>query len=302
MASNPPSLRDVFNREVKKAVADFPALEGRFVFVNVAEDQTIASIDAAKTPLFRPEQFNYVAAQIATGAKDSGTSQATKVKEAGLSILAFVPLPYKIFAGRDQDDEMEAVAEFDHELGHLVVEGAFSSPDKIFRETAADIFAALRHVQRYGGASRAAEKGGWHRAFDFIMSGDADHFTTFGLDAAAAVQDAATLTPQQAAELARKLAQAHTPDAATISRLTEAFAPARDVMQATRNAEATLKEIARITLESGDDAIFRLGSRALRPFLDDQVGTIHLAGPEWDDVRRRIADHREPPPQARFSP
>jgi len=295
----PTTLRDVFNREVATAIADFPELKGRFVFINIPDDQTIASIEQGRTLLAAPEQFNYVAAQIAGSAKASGTSLATKVKAANLDVLAFMPLPYSIFAGRDQSGEMEAVAEFNHELGHLVVDGAFSAADTCYKETAADVFAALRHIQRYGDDSRATSKAGWYRAFDFIMTGDAGHFSTFGLDALAALQadgtNIAALTPSQTAALAKTIADDHAPDADAQARLTAAFKPAREVMQESREVQTCLKEIARLSLETEEEDTFRTGERALRHFLNGQVPTMPLTGHEWDDIRKKIAARKASP-------
>ena len=49
-------------------------------------------------------------------------------------------------------EEVRRIATFDHETGHLVVESGLSSPSvtQHLAECAADAYAVLRHVQRFG--------------------------------------------------------------------------------------------------------------------------------------------------------
>lgn len=290
--SSTPSLRDVFNREVRKAAEDFPALKGRFLFVNADDGQTIAAIEPGKTGLQGTNDIGIIAAKMAEGVKESGTPIATKMADINLDVLVFTNLPYRMFAGIDQPGEMETVAAFDHELGHLLVPGAFSSNDKLYRETAADCFAALRHIQRYGDDSRAIQRAGWHRAFSFVLSGDAEHFTSFALDEIGRLRgtlDIAALTPAQTVAFAQLLAEEFTVHADVMAALEGKFAPARQLLQETHDIGRALKAIADIAL-AGDWHAYRLGSRALEPLLHGDVPTVDLSGADWDAVRASMKE------------
>lgn len=291
-------LREVFNREVQKATDDFPALKGRFLFINLPDEQTVISIEAGKTGLQSDRQLQRIVSEIAHNADEAGSSMATKLP-VGLNVMAYTPLPFKMFTGRDQSDEMETLAVFDHELGHLVVGGAFASEDSCYRETAADVFAVLRHVQRYGDESRAIEKAGWRRAFDFVMSGDRGHFTTIALDEVSRLTDKLdikAMTPDQTIKLAQRVALEHTPHFDATDIVGASFEPVRLVRERTGSIEASLKVLADIALAS-DNAYytFKIGSRVLKPFLNDEVRDgnnqpILLKGAYWDKVRQELAE------------
>ncbi len=292
------SLREIFNHEVQKATEDFPQLKGRFLFINLPDADTVISVDPSRVNL-RHGELQHIADSIAATAEKAGSSLATKIPNTGLSVMAYTPLPFKMFTGRDQSDVMESMAVFDHELGHLVVEGAFFSKDSCYRETAADTFAVLRHIQRYGDESRAIEKAGWRRAFDFVMSGDRGHFTTLAIDELAQLKDKLdikAMTPDQTIKLAQRLSLEHTPHFDATDTISAAFRPVRQAMQQSENIETALKVLADIALAS-DNAYytFKIGARVLAPFLNGEVQNgngekMLLKGDYWDDVREQMRD------------
>jgi len=295
--SAPKSLTEVFNREVHKAVEDFPELKGRFLFINLPDEQTVVSIEPGRTGLRSKWELQEIADDISNAAAKARSSMASKIPQLDLNVMVYTPLPFKMFTGKDQSHEMETMAVFDHELGHLVVGGAFFSKDSCYRETAADAYAVMRHIQRYGDDSKAIEKAGWRRAFDFVMSGDRGHFTTLALDEIANLRDKldiAAMTPDQTIKLAQRIALEHTPHFDATDTISAAFRPVRQAMQGTGDIETALKALADIALAS-DNAYytFKIGSRVLKPFLNDEVrsadGEIYkLQGKYWDDVRAEM--------------
>lgn len=292
------SLTALFNAEAKKATEDFPELAGRFALVNVPEGEAVTFVDPMRTRLRSQRELDYILGDVAGAAAEAHSSLATKLPN-GLNVLAYTPLPFRMFTGRDQSEDMETLAVIDHELGHLVVGGAFSSKDSCYRETAADAFAVLRHMQRYGDESRAIEKAGWRRAFDFVMTGDRGHFTTLALDELDAVKhkiDIKAMTPDQTMKLAQRIALEHTPHFDATDIIGASFSPVRMVMERSGSVEEGLKALAGIALAS-DNAFytFKIGARVLKPFLNGEVldGRTHqpieLKGDYWDKVRQDLA-------------
>ncbi|MDE1152242.1 MAG: hypothetical protein PW788_06880 [Micavibrio sp.] len=294
----PKSLREIFNREVHKAVEDFPELKGRFLFINLPDQQTVASIEPGRTAIRSQGQLQQIADDVSERAAQARSSLASKIPQLDLNVMAYTPLPFKMFTGKDQSNEMETMAVFDHELGHLVVGGAFFSKDACYRETAADAYAVIRHIQRYGDDSKAIEKAGWRRAFDFVMSGDRGHFTTLAIDEIATLRDKldiTAMTPDQTIKLAQRIALEHTPHFDATDTVSAAFRPVRQAMQGSGDIDVALKMLADIALAS-DNAYytFKIGSRVLKPFLNGEVrsadGTPYkLEGQYWDNVRAEMA-------------
>jgi hypothetical protein len=292
-----PSLTETFNREVKKALTDFPQLQGRFMFINAPEDNAILDIDKEMLGIRSDRELRHILDEIKHTAEKAGSSMATKLGRDTLDVLVYTPLPFKMFTGKEQTQEMEAMAVFDHELGHLVVRGGYFSQDPTLRETAADTFAVLRHIQRYGDESKAIEKAGWRRAFDFVTSGDAGHFTMLAVDEIITLKDKLdikNMTPQQTADLASRLALKHTPHADITNSIAYEFEPVRVAMERTRNIEAAMKTLADIILDDNADYYaIKIGGRALKPFLDGEVRngkgeTFELKGAYWNSVREEL--------------
>lgn len=291
------SLSDIFNHEVKKALTDFPQLQGRFMFINAPENGAVVDIDKEMLGIRSDRELQQIMSDIKQSAEKAGSSMATKLGRDSIDVLVYTPLPFKMFTGKDQTPEMEAMAVFDHELGHLVVRGGFFSKDPTLRETAADTFAVLRHIQRYGEESKAIEKAGWRRAFDFVISGDAGHFTMLTLDEVTKLKDTLDIkkmSPQQTSDLASRLALEHTPHADVTNSIAYEFEPVRQTMKRTRNIEAAMKTLADIVL--ADDADFyaiKIGGRALKPFLNGEVrnadGTPYeFKGAYWNSVKDEL--------------
>ena len=296
LPANPdgPSLTETFNREVKKALTDFPQLQGRFMFINAPEDNAVLDIDKEMVGIRSERELQHILGEIKYTAEKAGSSMATKLGRDTLDVLVYTPLPFKMFTGKDQTQEMEAMAVFDHELGHLVVRGGYFSQDPTLRETAADTFAVLRHIQRYGEESKAIEKAGWRRAFDFVVSGDAGHFTMLTLDEVAKIKDKLdikNMSPQQTSDLASRLALEHTPHADVTNSIAYEFEPVRQTLKRTQNIEAAMKTLADIILDDNADYYaIKIGGRALQPFLKGEVrnadGTPYeLKGAYWNSVR-----------------
>lgn len=312
------SLKDVFNAAVKEAVQHYPELKGTFLFVNAGEMTMNHDLDPRKTALRSEQEIQQFATQMVREAQ-GGSAFATKIEQAGLHVMTYNPLPFRLFTTKDQPYEMEAMATFYHELGHLVAPGAFGSPTEGLAENVADVFAILKHIQKYGDDSKAIEMGSWARAWRFVLEGQGDHFTTLSIDAMPKLLeklDVKALTPAETAALSARVALQNTPHIEVMATVAHNFRAVKRTIAQTGNVEEGLKALAEITL--GDDHAkretyftFRIGSSALQRFLDGKVGfdaetqkmlfgkqiwrdtsPIKLEGRYWDDVRDRMAERR----------
>lgn len=295
----PRNLRDIFNAEADRAVADFPELRGRFAVVNVPDQEWYGSVDAERAGFSSERVLNAFLAHMARQSDEHKSSIATRSPRHDFNVIVYNPLPFKLFAGPDDAPEVEALAVFDHELGHLVVGGGFDSKDPCYRECAADTFAMLRNIQRFGEDSTAIRRGGWRRAYDFVMSGSAMHFTTLAIDEIDRLKhriDFAAMTPSQTRLLAMRIALENVPHPDIINSVANSFSPVREALRRTGSMETALRALADITLGNENAFyIFRIGSRVLEPFLKGGIQTAQgprrLEGAYWDDVRRKMDAH-----------
>jgi len=125
--------------------------------------------------------------------------------------------------------EMQAVFVLDHEIGHLILRNG-NSPDAQKSENAANAYAMLRHIQRYGKntdrAGYCAEKG----ALSIPLLSDTEHYTTDAVERAIAVanekgDDFFQLSLFETAKLAEEIADACTLNDQVLKKLREAYLP-----------------------------------------------------------------------------
>ena len=311
------SLSSIFNAAVKEAVEQYPVLKGRFLFVNAAERNMQPDID--RTRIRSDRQLQQLAQELIDTA-EGGSAFAAKIGELGVHVMTFNPLPFRLFTTQDQPYEMEAMATFYHELGHLVAPAAYGSPTHGLAENVADVFGILRHIQKYGDDSKAIEMGSWGRAWRFVLTGQGDHFTTLSIDAMPKLLeklDVQALKPEETTALAARVALQNTPHIEVMHTVAQNFRDVRRTIARTQSLEEGLKVMAEVTLSQDHENretyfTFRIGSSALQRFLDGKVGfdietqkmlfgeqvsrstaPIKLEGEYWDGVRKRMDARRE---------
>lgn len=296
----PPSLSEIFNREVNRALNDYPHLQGTFALVNTVDKEVIGDIDPKKTG-FRSEKHLHRHLMEAAHASHQHGPLSQKDTRSNLNIIAYSPVPFRLFTREKDPMEVEVLAIFDHELGHIVVNGAFESLDPCYRECAADAFAVLRHMQRYGTNTDLIAIGGWRRAYDFVMSGDAGHFTTLAIEEINHLKDKIdfkAMTPQQMVHLATRIALEHTPHADTTNAMAMIFDPFRRALHKTQDMAKALETLAGIALANKHDYhVFKIAHCVLSTFLDGKArndnGPLILSGPFWDQARIDLKTHAD---------
>lgn len=312
------SLKDTFNAAVEQAVKDHPVLEGKFLFINMPEDQVISKVQAGATAFRSSGELQRLVQKLAQDAGELHSSFATNdPRLGGVNAMLFTPLPFRLFTTKDQPYEMEAMATFYHELAHLVAPFGSKQNTLGLAENVADVYAILRMKQKYGAAADdMVEVGAWSRALRFVLHSKGDHFTTLSIDAIEKETrglDLARLTPDRAALLASRIASEHTPNYDIMETVGASFSSVMPTIAQNESLEAGLKRLAEITLSS-DAAYytFRIGYRALKRFTEgkvsmdgetqaqlfghkifDDTGPIKLEGKYWDDVRARLEDRWE---------
>lgn len=130
---------------------------------------------------------------------------------------------------------------FDHELGHLIVKEGAPGPHggTNLAEAAADAYAMLRYIQRFGKADvlpRAAA----HTA-DAILFHSPIHYTSAAIETIATMDrddhdKIMGLGVKETVQLAGAIARATHLDAATLQKVWDAYAPARNIYLHAGNA------------------------------------------------------------------
>ena len=132
--------------------------------------------------------------------------------------------------------EMWSLFVLDHELGHrLLRNGTYrnaSSPQHA--ESAADAYAMLRHIQRYGKVTKFAESYGPRRSKLLVLYGDTNHYSKFTMDKVIETsreRDICGLSLQETAELASQIADDTRLDKQFLEKLENAYRPVARVYE-----------------------------------------------------------------------
>jgi hypothetical protein len=294
-------LREIFNKAVREAKASYPELKGRFAVVNLPDKRIHGLIELEKTSVKSEIELEKTI-RLAMESSQKHRSSMASVRE-GVMLICYNPTPASdnMFTTANMPKPMNVLAIFDHELGHLLIKDALKNAtlsESLYSEAAADVYAAIRNMQRFGKHAQGASVVSWRRAVSFVERGGQTHFTFFALDALAQLKDKFDVTeldPQQTLDLARRIALEHVPHENLVRALSETFAPYREALK-TQTREEALKTLMEITLDekSGPHAL-RLGARFLEKYLKGVVRfgekrTI-LEGPWWDAKRKEL-EHR----------
>jgi len=198
----------------------------------------------------------------------------------------------------------------DHEIGHIVT--ATGKPDKTksatLHEATADVFASLRHIQRFGRETEAVEDLLLQRAQRLVSLHGArhpEHFSSFALEKLLTIlpaTDVEYLSPRQTAALASKIASEHTPADEVVNKLSKTFVPFKDMLAAGAGGDDPYRVLAAIVLGSADNDVFKWGAPVLRGYIDGRLGDMRvgketvrvndapLKDDYWDSVRRQLTE------------
>ncbi len=277
-----------FNEAARKAAKDHRELQRSTAFIDARTNSWVAR-DALIEKLIDEDEMDTIESVVKSAKRlKTSFSQAVNIgKNKDAHAIVFHPDKNPLFASTK--GLIDDAGSFDHETGHVL------APDFHFTlgENAADGYAMLRHIQRFGTDKPETDYCGWKRALAFALTGISSHLTTFTVDKIVLDSKSAdfmSLTPKQTAAIAKDYARAHTPDDKALKKLQAAFA----TVKGGKPDEKTFSEIARITLAANPNSdVFKLGHRILaKPLAEKTVifngKKISLKGKDWADIQAKL--------------
>jgi len=192
--------------------------------------------------------------------------------------------------------DIENVYVFDHEVGHLICEDGYGWMSPNLKESVADAYAVIRHIQRFGSADGVAAVPAM-RAVELAFRNDSGaHFTT--TTAAAIIEDSkrvdfSKFSPDETKALASTYARRHMMQNYRVSAMYYNFLRFNGgLAKAAAGDTETLKTFAAriVTTATGDE--FTYGSIALKALMAGQVlcdgQHIKLSGRGWSKVAKDL--------------
>ncbi|MBI3440277.1 MAG: hypothetical protein HY052_00450 [Proteobacteria bacterium] len=190
---------------------------------------------------------------------DSGTINCISVNIADTSTKRYVSDKFS--------QVMNASALFDHEMGHLVVKEGWPDDSRPhIAECAADAYAVLRHLQRFGGATDIFEQAPYTVAVQAIFEPPPIHYTSAAIQQVArlhqgGILDIFSLSLQETARVAGDIALQYSLDDNTLDKIHAAFSPVRErYKESRRDEQKILKAIIQVMRDNKNDHdIYRAG-------------------------------------------
>ncbi|MFN7114451.1 MAG: hypothetical protein ACK4PK_08840 [Alphaproteobacteria bacterium] len=303
------SLSGVFNAFTRETTQAFPEIAGHFAILNIPEDMIHMSIDPAKAGFNSQKELHRYLGDLMVSYENVGTSVAHFDGKHNLALLVYNgPHHMQMFADPVRDNLKNIVGIMDHELGHMLVEGAYyysnrhSPTEIIYAETGADIYAGLRHLSRFMGSADDIDLLAWQRTKGLLEHGDSGHYTSFGLERLAELarlNDLSGVPARQAVELAARIASETSPHESVVNGIVSALPAIRSSDFRRTSPEEALRPLAEKIL-SGQLGYHsaRTADAYMSPYLMEQVimngkAPVLLNGPYWDKVRIALFDMNE---------
>lgn len=285
-------LSDTFNNFAKKTSQDFPQLAGKLSIYYAARD-TVHKETSVEQNTSHKRRMDALA-----GKHDQWAAYANRASGYISYVLADhdvrISTPVSVPLEHDLDYLLW------HELGHIVVPGGAGRG--LFGECVADVFTLVRGLQAGHDINKAVEYMSWKRARSVILNGDTSHFTTPVIQELLRLskeKNLVRLSPVETANLTYRFVLKFVPFQGFIKRIADIFAPVR----AAGNTLAQLQKCAEIMFQDHghlSDEVFAVGKDCLEPFLHrredillgkltrEEIDTLVLDGPFWDEVRNKI--------------
>jgi hypothetical protein len=227
------SLTQIFNETAEKAHDAFPlAFKAMVIF------QTSADAPLYVSPEFAEHLYKNIDS-VRRAIRDTG-KEMQRLNAAGIAapyfpvgnqvgqMIALQDNPGGVFT-RNYTQEMRAVYVLDHEIGHHVVKNG-RGMGRHLGEAAADAFASLRHIQRYGQATDFFDY--LNKASMVVLGHSSIHYTRdtmMRVKELAWEQDITKLSLQETALLAERIAQETHLQQHKLDKIAQAFSGAEKV-------------------------------------------------------------------------
>jgi hypothetical protein len=303
------SLSGVFNAFTRETTQAFPEIAGHFAILIIPEGRVHMDIDPAKAGFDNQKDLVAYLGGVMASYENIGTSVAHFDGARNLALLVYNgPHHLQMFADPVRDNLKNIVGIMDHELGHMLVEGAYyysnrhSPTEIIYAETGADVYAGLRHLSRFMGSADDIGVLAWQRTKALLENGDGGHFTSFGLDRLAELarlNDLSAVPARQAVDLAARIASEAAPHASVVDGIISTLPAISDRDFRRGSPEEALRPMAEKIL-SGQLGYHsaRAADTYISPYLMEEVilngkQPILLNGPYWEKVRVALFDMNE---------
>lgn len=300
------SLSGVFNAFTRETTQAFPELSGHFAILNIPEGLIHMDIDPAKAGFSNQRDLVQYLSGIMASYENIGTSVAHFDGPRNLALLVYNgPHHLQMFADPVRDNLKNIVGIMDHELGHMLVEGAYyysnrhSETEIIYAETGADVYAGMRHLSRFMGRADDIEYLSWQRTKALLEHGDSGHYTSIGLDRLAELarlNDMSAIPAREAVVLAARIASEASPHETAVRGIVQSLPALSGGDFRRMPAEDALRPLAEKVL-SGTLGYHsaRAADTYMSPYLMEHVimhgkDTVLLNGPYWDKVRIALCD------------
>lgn len=199
------------------------------------------------------------------------------------------------------DTDKERMGIFDHEVGHIVVKDAIhNTHSRADEETRADLYAALRRLQRFGNKDAGTIDLGFTRLNEFLVNPDrTDYLTTLAVDHLkidSQTADFISLTPQQTAKLAEHYAEKYLLSHKNLQQLGQDFRGMKGTSAIKADHLQPLEKIAEITLTAPVDSLsFYMGARALNGYMHlyEEVLFKGAEAEKWRTIRTTLNERMQ---------
>ena len=259
-----------FEKEAEQAFGTFTRIRKNTIFVNGASHPI--------EPIFGSEETIMHPALISLLKKVKKRIQEKKgSSETGVRIVNKNDWLYAINLNFENDTssgiyplDVDYVYTLDHELGHVLLNYLFMN-NKNHIESAADAFAAIRHLQRFNNNTQALSLLSCSRSYNMAYLGRTEYMTTPVIDQILKDSkhiDFKALSPEETIETAKNYTRKYTLSYPEIAAANNWAKTTHAFLAHSPSNENFIKKIASTALSTPDHVSFKLGLSVIQPFLD----------------------------------
>lgn len=255
-----------FEKEVEQAFNDFPQLRSSTVFVDAEQPSEIHSRSGSA---MRDYAATDISSQIEKWIKEKKSSVVFHASF-GSSVFHAVLLNERHDISIIYPPDVNKAFTLDHEMGHALTAWPNS---EIGWENAADAFAAIRHLQRFGNDPRMLVVLSCFRSYETADRDNTSHMTMPVINQIISDSkrfDFSSLSPEETVKAAEDYAREYTPSLSDEKYALSFAHTALPFYRILRSKKRRLEFMASTALTTPDRFSFQIGLSAFRPFLDPE--------------------------------
>lgn len=276
-------LAQRFNELAAEAYASFPTELARLVVLLIPDGDTPVYVSPAVAKKLTQDTAAIKKATAEIGCRMDANAEsglAFRDKTLAGTTVNMIALDSRntSLPSRRYTKSMQGISSLNHELGHLILRNGSPFTSAVSQqgaESAADVFALLRHIQLFGNGTAYARNSLAKAAGCIILLSDTEHYTAHAIERAMEAINGMggrffTLSLRETAELAAQIADDSRLDDMTLEKIREAYLPVKRILDDSLNGALKEKntsydeDICRQTLaimkeNRHDPAIFNAG-------------------------------------------